>query len=163
MSTQAAKIRPCPLTYGQWAPLPEMTDEFDGATLDAAKWHATNPGWLGRQPGLFRAENVTVSGGQLHITMKHEDVLNAPKGYHTYTCGAVKSRALVRYGYFEVKARAMKSRLPVRRMPVWRLQARTIPVWQAGRTPGSFARQPAFSGASRRSCCIACNGIRRSA
>ncbi|HUT36271.1 MAG TPA: family 16 glycosylhydrolase [Planctomycetota bacterium] len=101
---------PCPLPHGRWAPLPEMTDEFEGEALDAAKWHPTNPGWLGRQPGLFRAENVTVSDGKLHITMKHESLPNAPKGYHTYTCGAVKSKAVARYGYFEVKARAMKSR-----------------------------------------------------
>jgi len=110
MSTQPAKSHPCPLTHGQWAPLPEMADEFEGAALDASKWHPTNPGWLGRQPGLFRAENVTVSDGSLHIAMKREDLPNLPKGYHTYTCGAVKSKTTVRYGYFEVKARAMKSR-----------------------------------------------------
>ena len=106
----AVNACPCPLPHGRWASVAEMTDEFEGDALDAAKWHATNPGWLGRQPGLFRAENVTVSDGKLHITMKHEDVPDAPKGYHTYTCGAVKSKTAVRYGYFEVKARAMKSR-----------------------------------------------------
>jgi len=109
-ATPAAAFHPCPLGHGKWAPLPEMTDEFEGDALDTAKWHPTNPQWLGRQPGLFRPENVTVSGGKLHITMKHEDVPNAPKGYHTYTCGAVKSKAVARYGYFEVKARAVKSR-----------------------------------------------------
>ena len=106
----AVNICPCPLTHGRWTPLAEMTDEFEGDALDAAKWHATNPKWLGRLPGLFRPENVTVSDGKLHITMKAEDVPGAPKGYHTYTCGAVKSKTVARYGYFEVKARAMKSR-----------------------------------------------------
>ncbi len=50
-----------------------------GGALDAAKWHATNPGWLGRQPGRFRAENVTVSDGKLHITVKNESLPDAPK------------------------------------------------------------------------------------
>jgi len=100
----------CSLEHGQWELMPEFTDEFDGAALDEAKWHPRNPGWLGRQPGYFHTQNVTVSDGQLHITMKHEDLPDVPKGYHTYTCGAVKSKATVRYGYFEARCRAMKSR-----------------------------------------------------
>ena len=109
-TAMSTKQPPCPLKHGQWAPLPEMTDEFDGTALDPAKWHPNNPGWLGRQPGFFLPANVTVSEGKLHITMKHEEPPNLPKGYHTYTCGAVKSKATVRYGYFEARCRAMKSR-----------------------------------------------------
>lgn len=94
----------------KWAPLAAFTDEFDGAALDLKKWHPNNPEWQGRQPGWFSPANVTVRDGQLHITMRKETLPNLPKGYHTYTCGAVRSRTTVRYGFFEVKARAMKSR-----------------------------------------------------
>ncbi|MBM3878222.1 MAG: hypothetical protein FJ387_00625 [Verrucomicrobia bacterium] len=45
-----------------WRPVALLSDEFDGETLDRAKWQ-TDPtangwGWYGRAPGLFRAENV---------------------------------------------------------------------------------------------------------
>ena len=93
-----------------WEPVAALTDEFDAAKLDEAKWWPTNPSWIGRKPGLFRESNVTVSGGKLHITMRKETVAGAPPGYHTFTCGAVKSKATVLYGFFEVKAKAMNSR-----------------------------------------------------
>jgi beta-glucanase (GH16 family) len=99
-----------PPASGKWRPLPELTDEFDGDGLDDTKWHPRNPEWLGRQPGLFLPSNVTVGGGCLQITMRREDPPGAPEGYHTYTCGAVKSKTKVLYGYFEARCRAMNSR-----------------------------------------------------
>ena len=95
---------------GKWVPIPELCDEFGGKTLDAGKWHDHNPGWKGRQPGWFHTGNVAVRDGMLHLTMKHETLPNLPKGYHTYTSAAVKSRAKVRYGYFEIRCRAMNSK-----------------------------------------------------
>jgi len=99
-----------PPAGARWEPLPAFTDEFDGDKLDAAKWHDHNPDWKGREPGWFNPKNVAVSGGRLHIAMKKESLPDLPKGYHTFTCGAVKSKTTVLYGYFEVKAKAMKSR-----------------------------------------------------
>ncbi|MAF10774.1 hypothetical protein CMK11_10000 [Candidatus Poribacteria bacterium] len=92
-----------------WEPIPEMTDEFDGASLDAKKWHANNPTWLGRQPGYFDPKNVTVSDGKMHITMRRDDLPGLPEGYHTYTCGAVQSKTTTLYGYYETKCRPMRS------------------------------------------------------
>jgi beta-glucanase (GH16 family) len=96
---------------GDWVPYEPMTDEFDGPALDPNKWWPRNPGWLGRQPAYFWPGNVTVSDGKLHLTMRREEVPEMPKdkGYHTYTSAAVQSKGLVRYGYFEVKARPMRS------------------------------------------------------
>jgi len=104
-----------PPTFGppnpsEWTPLAAFTDEFEGNALDAAKWHPNNPEWQGRQPGWFSPKNVTVSGGKLHISMKKESPPGLPPGYHTYTCGAVKSKTTVLYGFFEIKAKAMNSR-----------------------------------------------------
>jgi len=95
---------------GKWTPIAALTDEFDGEKLDPTKWHDHNPKWKGRQPGFFSKKNVTVSGGKLGITMKAESLPDLPKGYHTFTCGAVKSRAKVLYGFFEARCRAMDSR-----------------------------------------------------
>jgi len=102
--------RPCPLPHGAWDPIPAFWDEFGGDGLDAAKWHPNNPGWLGREPGYFNPQNVRVREGMLHLDAKREDLPGVPPRYHTFTTAAVKSRNTVRYGYFEIRARAMDAR-----------------------------------------------------
>ncbi len=94
----------------RWKPIPELTDEFEGKKLDSTKWHDHNPQWKGRKPGFFSRRNVTVRDGKLHLTARAEDLPNLPEGYHTFTTAAVKSKALVLYGYFEIKCKPMKSR-----------------------------------------------------
>ncbi|MFH1719722.1 MAG: family 16 glycosylhydrolase [Planctomycetota bacterium] len=96
---------------GKWTKYEPMWDEFDGAELKADKWYPTNPRWLGRQPAYFYPGNVRLSEGQLHLTMRKQEVPEMPqdKGYHTYTSAAVQSKGKVRYGYFEIKCRPMKS------------------------------------------------------
>jgi hypothetical protein len=96
---------------GRWARYEPMTDEFDGDALDAAKWLPRIPTWKGRQPALFWDKNVAVRGGQLHLTMRKQEAPDTPRdeGYHTYTSAAVSSVGRVRYGYFEVRAKPMRS------------------------------------------------------
>jgi beta-glucanase (GH16 family) len=95
---------------GNWEPIPELTDEFSGDKLDPAKWYDHNPDWKGRQPGFFSRNNVSVSDGKLHLTARAEVLKDLPEGYHTFTTAAVKSKSLVKYGYFEIKCRPMKSK-----------------------------------------------------
>ncbi len=94
-----------------WRKYEPFWDEFDGRELDTAKWWPHNPTWKGRQPGYFAPENVSVRDGQLHLVAQMQEPPEALKaeGYHTFTTAAVQSRDRVRYGYFEVKARAMAS------------------------------------------------------
>jgi beta-glucanase (GH16 family) len=96
---------------GKWIKYPVMSDEFEGAELDPSKWYPTNPKWLGRQPAYFWPGNVKVRDGKLHLTMRKQEVPEMPKdkGYHTYTSAAVKSKTTVKYGYFEIKCKPMKS------------------------------------------------------
>ncbi|OGV40559.1 MAG: hypothetical protein A2X48_03290 [Lentisphaerae bacterium GWF2_49_21] len=94
---------------GEWVKYEVMWDEFDGDKLDQAKWWDHNPRWKGREPALFMPSNVEVKDGKLNLTTRLEDVPKAPKGYNTFTSAAVQSRTLVRYGYFEIRAKAMKS------------------------------------------------------
>ena len=108
MSAAAAEVA-CPLQHGQWEPFPALTDEFDGDRLDDAKWFPSNPGWLGRQPGYFNPKNVRLTGGMLHLDARKETLPDVPAGYHTYTTALVKGKTKVRYGYFEIRARAMDS------------------------------------------------------
>jgi beta-glucanase (GH16 family) len=107
-SAAAAEVA-CPLKHGQWERFPALTDEFDGGKLDESKWFPNNPGWPGRQPGYFNPKNVRVADGMLHLDAKKESLSNLPAGYHTYTTAFVKSKTKVRYGYFEIRARAMDS------------------------------------------------------
>ena len=94
-----------------WIKYEIMSDEFEATELDPNKWHPMNPGWLGRQPAYFYPGNVTVSDGKLHLAMRKQEVpeMSRDKGYHTYTSAAVKSKTTVKYGYFEVRCRPMKS------------------------------------------------------
>jgi beta-glucanase (GH16 family) len=96
---------------GGWEKYNVMSDEFEGTKLDQNKWYPVNPKWLGRQPAFFYSGNVTVSNSKLHLAMKKQEVPEMPKdkGYHTYTSAAVQSKTKVKYGYFEVKCRPMKS------------------------------------------------------
>jgi len=96
---------------GVWEKYEPMSDEFEGGSLDTEKWVCNMEWWKGRQPALFKAENVTVEHGQLLLTMRKEPVPEpyGKQGYHDYTSAAVHSRDRTCYGYFEVKARPMNS------------------------------------------------------
>jgi beta-glucanase (GH16 family) len=100
-----------PLNKGNWTVDASMSDEFNGTQLDTSRWRTNVAGWPGRPPALFVDHNVTVTSGVLQITMQKEavDARYAKLGYHDYTTGAVQSTESVLYGYFEVRARAMKS------------------------------------------------------
>lgn len=93
----------------KWEPIKELTDEFNGNKLDSEKWYDHNPGWKGREPGYFSPKNVEVRDGELRLTARAEDLPDLPKGYHTFTTAAVKSKALVKYGYFEIRCKPMNS------------------------------------------------------
>ena len=99
-----------PPVEGKWEPIPELTDEFDKDRLDASKWLNPDPGWQGRPPGFFAKHNVAVRGGKLHLTSRAVDLPGLPPQYHTFTTASVLSKAVVKYGYFEIKARPMRSR-----------------------------------------------------
>jgi beta-glucanase (GH16 family) len=100
-----------PLNEGGWVIYEPLSDDFDGTHLDTSKWRTNIAGWPGRPPALFVDHDVEVSHGTLQITMRKEPVRSeeAKMGFHDYTTGAVQSLASVLYGYFEVRAKAMKS------------------------------------------------------
>lgn len=104
-----------------------MTDEFNGETLDEAKWRPCVQGWAGRPPAPFAARNSEVRGGMLAITLRHEPVptASAKLGFHDYTTGAVESTAQTLYGYFEIRAKAM----PSSGASAFWLAAKTEQVW----------------------------------
>ncbi len=100
----------CPLQSGKWKFIEGLSDEFNGSSLDTAKWYPFNPGWKGREPGYFSPGNVNVRHGNLVLTSKTESPGDLPPGYNTFTTAAVKSRNRMLYGYYEVRFKPMDSR-----------------------------------------------------
>ena len=69
-------------------------DNFDGTNVDGKVWnHRVGP----RMDGVCRKENVSVSGGQLHIALRQESIGGKP----TFTGGGVISKLQFGYGYYE--------------------------------------------------------------
>lgn len=105
----------CPLSDQRnedgWVKYEPMSDEFDGAKLDDSKWTVGMYWWKGRQPALFSENNVTVSDGKLHLTMRKEKLPERfeKQGYKDYTSAALHTKARSSYGYYEVKAKPMNS------------------------------------------------------
>lgn len=112
--SQASEPIPvCPLGDG-YEFVPELSDEFNGATLDSEKWFDFNPSWRGRKPALFSRANVAVSDGSLRLTaslMKPDevDVENKARGYDKYWKAIVKSKAKSAYGYYEARCKSMRA------------------------------------------------------
>jgi beta-glucanase (GH16 family) len=105
-----------------------FSDEFNGASLDTTKWITCNPSfaancapWNNEQQ-LYTPNNVTVSGGLLHLTAKKQDIVGpntsgGTKTYH-YTSGMIASGPNKfganqpgyagfqhTYGYYEINAK----------------------------------------------------------
>ena len=97
-----------------------FSDEFEGDTLDGAKWVKQFP-WgqdsTSTPDLIYRDANVTVSGSQLHLQAKRETVVIGATTYH-YTSGMVSTSAywdlgdgvedyrfLIRHGRMECRAK----------------------------------------------------------
>jgi hypothetical protein len=92
--------------------IPELSDEFDGDSLDTTKWSTSAKviSWAGRAPGLFDPDNVKVADGKLQLWARAA-TRNAswPAGFDNYTTAAVRSLHSVRGGYFEIRWRSGSS------------------------------------------------------
>jgi hypothetical protein len=79
---------------GDWVKFEPMSDEFEGKELDRSKWTIGTSWWKGRQPALFSDNNVTVSDGKLHLTMRKEKLPpEAEKlGYKDYTSATLHTK-----------------------------------------------------------------------
>lgn len=95
-----------------WKPVEELSDEFNGDSLDATKWQsdpvANGWRWYGRAPGLFRAENVSLKNGKMCVTVSklEEPVVRGGKTF-THQGAIVRSLHPGQPGwYFECRMKA---------------------------------------------------------
>lgn len=107
-SATAGEVKPLQSLKKNWKLIPQLSDEFNGQRLDAAKWNNDVADW-----GVWSWEpdNAWVKNGRLNLRMRYEE---HQRGQWTlfYKSGIVKSKAPpVRYGYFEARIKAA-SRYP---------------------------------------------------
>ena len=95
---------------GEWVFDRAVSDEFDAPSFDHGKWWDFTPWWRGRREYVNRAANVVQRDGCLELWAKRipeaeQEYEDREQGFWPYTCGIVKSKAKVKYGYFEVRAK----------------------------------------------------------
>lgn len=102
-----------PKPAGQrWTRVEKLSDEFDGLVLDEKKWQNTDPThWIGRAPGIFKKDAVSVEGGQLLVT---NYLLPQPENHNdkrfTHAGGQLTSVNSAQVGYyFETRMKANKT------------------------------------------------------
>ena len=103
---------PKPEKGHQWKLVKELSDEFDGNSLDEDKWFNADPKrWRGRFPGLFMAEAVSVKDGKLCVTADEFDKPVKYKGQEwTHQGGHLCSKYKVKPGsYVECSMKANKT------------------------------------------------------
>lgn len=116
-----------------WILNEDMSDEFDGGTIDMSKWFVQGRGgdyyiWKGRPPSQYAPHNVLVENGLLKIRSQWEpgfdffdetyadgdrnDTYGVWEGKPMpITTGAVVSKKRFLYGYMEARTKAAKSNM----------------------------------------------------
>ncbi|WP_017446772.1 hypothetical protein [Gayadomonas joobiniege] len=96
----------------QWQLVENMSDEFNDTEIDLNKWQiepeGNGWGWIGRPPGLFKAENVSEKGGamQVEVSVLSEPLIQKGREY-TYQGAIVRSINPGQPGwYFETRMKA---------------------------------------------------------
>jgi len=96
----------------QWSKVENLSDEFNSASFDDSKWHrnASTDGfnWIGRSPGLFKSENVSVSEGNLNVSVEKLSTPQTVNG-NQYTHGGaiIRSKQVALQGqYYECRMKA---------------------------------------------------------
>ncbi len=93
-------------TGKKWQKIENMSDEFDGTSLNTTKWDDQDPQWEGRKPARFEKSSVSVSGGDLKIVASKKT--NPFNGW-THNGGLVRSKSKTTYGYFETRVKGNRT------------------------------------------------------
>jgi hypothetical protein len=103
LSPIAAVTAPPPAPAGYvWQAIPQLTDEFNGTSLDAGKWLNYHPYWTGRD-STFDPTIVSVGGGCLALRSTATSLTNIRAA-----CVSSKTKAATSGCYCEASVRASK-------------------------------------------------------
>ncbi|ALM91903.1 MULTISPECIES: glycosyl hydrolase [Alteromonas] len=96
----------------QWSRVDAMSDEFNGNAINLNKWQIEPVGngwmWIGRPPGLFKPENVSVSNGSMNVEVSPLEKTTELKGReYKYQGAIVRSLEAGQPGwYYEARMKA---------------------------------------------------------
>jgi hypothetical protein len=93
---------------GNWVLDPKFSDDFTSPTIDPDRYVLSSSfrGWVGRPPGWFAPENVSIKDGALVLKIDKatpEQIQSHPK--FTYNTGYIRTKELTGYGYYEIEAK----------------------------------------------------------
>ncbi|TBN41567.1 glycosyl hydrolase family protein [Pseudomonas sp. BGI-2] len=99
---------------GQWTLDTNLSDDFNGTTLDPVRWHVNNAEGnesLGRKPALFKPDNASVKNGNLNIVFRKETLPQkyVKLGFKDYSSAMVRTHSRGLFGYYEARAKPMDS------------------------------------------------------
>ncbi len=93
---------------GRWEPIIEIWDEFNGAQVDLKKW-VNEPNKYIPNSGM-KPYNAQLEKGELNIYTRMEKISGTSTD-QTITSGEISSKTMVKFGYFEVRAKVQKSKV----------------------------------------------------
>ncbi|WP_221409060.1 family 16 glycosylhydrolase [Reichenbachiella versicolor] len=94
----------------KWKLVKGMSDEFNEKKIDEQKWQISGQPWIGRTPGLFVPENISVGQGNLKIvSTKLSKPVTKKNQTFTHGGGYVGSTQGMTYGYYECRMKANKT------------------------------------------------------
>lgn len=95
----------------KWKKVENLSDEFDGNTLNTQKWASRVSTWVGRPPAMFKDEAISFENGNLLITNYMLAAAETVNGNtYTHAGGLIRSLEAAAPGmYFECRMKANKT------------------------------------------------------
>ncbi|GAA4275530.1 hypothetical protein GCM10022259_02540 [Aquimarina mytili] len=101
---------PTPPNGKKWEKIEELSDEFNGNSLNTSKWAINVSTWIGRAPGIFKKNAVKVENGKLQFTAYKLSTPETVNGnLYTHAGALVRSLKNQTYGYYECRMKANKT------------------------------------------------------
>lgn len=113
VAADPADIPPLPSDGQRWVAIPELSDEFNGAALDAKRWMPRHAYWKGREPSRFAEDHVSVGGGMLQLRSTADLGLRAAakdleKDVWVHAACISSQGPLARYGFYAARMKASR-------------------------------------------------------
>ncbi|WP_010135288.1 LamG domain-containing protein [Ochrovirga pacifica] len=94
-----------------WTKVELLSDEFDSTTLNTNKWAVLVNTWIGRPPGIFKEDAVSLSDDNLKVTnykLPEKEIVNGNE--YTHAGSLIRSVNTAKSGmYFECRMKASKT------------------------------------------------------
>lgn len=111
--TPAMAEPPTPPSGSRWVPIAELSDEFEGTSLDRSKWQPWHPFWKGAQPGRINPDNVSVADGYLRLKSttryaRADEIPDIDRDWIDEACVSSVAETAIPGGYYEARIKAQR-------------------------------------------------------